>query len=242
MRLVVVGLPPTTNNLYAIVGRYQVLTAAGRSYKASLHNAAIATATTPPTNGPVAMMVTYYLRRDRDVDGSAKIVLDALKGVIYEDDRQVDLLVLRKRRTKTLPYLSIVVRRLRAHPVFRPIVERDTHVLATFTDLPPTTNNLYTIFGRRRRKSREARQLQDVYAIGYRMRMGAKSPMRGQVGARIRYGFIANRRDVDGSHKTLIDAASSIVYEDDRQIVRLSLAKGRSAEPIVVAAFYPISA
>lgn len=54
--------------------------------------------THPPLTGGVWVTLEFYMptRRRVDVDNLSKAVLDALKGVVYEDDRQIVRLVVNK--------------------------------------------------------------------------------------------------------------------------------------------------
>lgn len=52
----------------------------------------------PVSTGPVSVQITYYFDEiDMDVDNIAKPVLDALKGGVLGDDKQVYELIVRKR-------------------------------------------------------------------------------------------------------------------------------------------------
>lgn len=42
-----------------------------------------------PTQGPVEVFIFWFLARDRDCDSGLKLILDALKGTVLADDRQV---------------------------------------------------------------------------------------------------------------------------------------------------------
>ena len=54
--------------------------------------------TEPPFAGAVAVTITFFYDSDLlDVDNIPKPVLDALKGIVYDDDRQVSDLLCRKR-------------------------------------------------------------------------------------------------------------------------------------------------
>jgi Holliday junction resolvase RusA-like endonuclease len=229
MRLVILGLPPSANNLYAVVGRRQVLSAEGRRFHSAFRAVAAAGRTALPTGGPFAMAVTYHLRYDRDVEGSHKAILDALSGTLWRDDRQLVLLTLAKRRLPlgVLPYVSVVLRPLARKPRFAPPSSPPGAAWRFASSiLPPSTNNLYAVFGRARRLTREGRAAKDAYRYGF-LSLGRRSPERGELRLRLRYGFVADRRDVDGSHKAILDAARGLLWIDDQQIVRLSLSKAR---------------
>jgi crossover junction endodeoxyribonuclease RusA len=52
----------------------------------------------PPTLGPIRVIITHiYVEVAVDLDNLAKPVLDALKGLVYQDDGQVTDIAMRKR-------------------------------------------------------------------------------------------------------------------------------------------------
>jgi hypothetical protein len=52
----------------------------------------------PPALGPIRVIVTYvYAEVAVDLDNLAKPVLDALKGLVYQDDGQITDIAMRKR-------------------------------------------------------------------------------------------------------------------------------------------------
>ena len=55
---------------------------------------------TPPISGEVSVTIIYFFEgeTDLDVDNIAKPILDALNGLIYEDDSQVSQVTIRKTR------------------------------------------------------------------------------------------------------------------------------------------------
>ena len=243
MRLVLLGLPPTTNNLYAIVSGRAILSAAGRSFHAALSAVARDACGSDGWtvhDGPVAVRITYHLGPyDRDVDGSGKVILDALSGSLYTDDRRVVLFVARKVRVRTgvLPYVSIVVRRLKKNPTFRPPFAPQRSLAISTTAWPPSTNNAYTISNGRRRKSSAGRVAGRFFAMMFiaLVRDQPRKPVFTRaIRLRIRYGFVADRRDVDGSHKIIVDAARGILWSDDRQIETISIAKARTSMDAVI--------
>lgn len=50
-----------------------------------------------PVKCSVALKITYYRRQD--LDNAAGFIMDALQGVAYNDDRQIALLVVRKKKS-----------------------------------------------------------------------------------------------------------------------------------------------
>jgi Holliday junction resolvase RusA-like endonuclease len=229
-RFRLIGLPPSTNNLYTVVAGRQVLSRAGRAYHAAVAALAADAWTEAPAVGPVAIRVTYRLgTHDRDVDGSHKALIDGMSGVCFDDDRQVVLLSLNKAEAGDgLPSVEVTVRALGALPIDRTLrAGRDGFRLST-TLLPPSTNNSYAIAGRVRRKTREAKSVETAYRGAFRELAAGVPPIEGPVRVRVHYGFTADRRDVDGSHKLLLDAARGLLWVDDRQIRSLTLTKART--------------
>lgn len=253
MRLVILGLPPTTNNLYAIVSGRQVKVEVGRVWtKIAAAVARAAWAGREPSHAPFAVLITYHLGAyERDVDGSHKAIIDgfAPKGddghqepIIWYDDRQLILFAARKVRAPkgTLPYVSVVVRELgEIPPPYREPRAVQGALGFETSIMPPSANNTYTVWRGQRRKSKEAREVFATYRVGFAELVAADTdptrfPFSDSVRVRVRYGYIADRRDVDGSHKLLFDAArgeggGGLIWRDDLQITSLAIAKGRVA-------------
>ena len=59
--------------------------------------------------GSVALDITLYFgdKRKRDVDSYLKILLDALSGIVYEDDNQVITIIASKEYDKENPRVEI---------------------------------------------------------------------------------------------------------------------------------------
>ena len=230
-RLLLIGLPPTTNNLYTIVAGRQVLSREGRAYHAATRSVARAAWSDAPVTGPVALRITYYLgAHDRDVDGSHKALIDGLKGVVFGDDRQLVLLALEKRIVSagTLPYVSVVIRPLVTAPAVRKLRASEAGFGLSTRLLPPSTNNTYAISGRVRRKTRDAKAIESAYRGAFATLAGDEPATDAPLRLRVHYGFTADRRDVDGSHKLLLDAARGLLWIDDRQVAALTLSKART--------------
>lgn len=243
MRFVLVGLPPSTNNLYAIVGGRQVKTAVGREYSAAVADVARRAWEAEPSGGAFAVLVTFHLAgRDRDVDGSHKAILDGCSEVIWSDDRQLVLFAARKRRLPhgVLPYVSVVIRPVAALPAWTDPIAAPAAAEIVASPLPPTTNNSYSIWRGIRRKTAAARAASTALEPAIND-SAPDQPWRGPVRLRIRYALTANRRDVDGSHKLLLDAARGAWWGDDLQITSFSVAKTRGSDERVVMHAFELS-
>lgn len=64
-----------------------------------------------PLSGPVHLQATFYFatKRKRDLDNQNKLMLDALSGIVYEDDSQIDDLRLLRHYDTQNPRIEIVV-------------------------------------------------------------------------------------------------------------------------------------
>ena len=245
MRVVILGLPPTTNNLYTIVAGRQIISETGRLYHQSVAAVLRRVWRQTPGAGPFAVLLTYYLNYDRDIDGSQKVVLDGFapktkdgerETIVWHDDRQLVLFAARKVKVPkgVLPYIAIIIRPLARPPIFKPITSRAPRILSFSTELiPPTTNNLYTPATIGRRKTRNGKLITQAYREGFAALVrqkdlgGEKFPLNGAVRVKLRFSFTADRRDVDGSSKLIFDAARQILWADDNQVTSYSVAKAR---------------
>ena len=92
--------PPSINHYWRRVGPRTLISREGRAFRTNV--CALlggGGARRPPAGGRVALAMDAFPpeRRRRDIDNIQKPVLDALEHAgIYEDDRQVDLLVTRR--------------------------------------------------------------------------------------------------------------------------------------------------
>lgn len=64
-----------------------------------------------PTKKPVCLTIGFWRasKRRADIDNLAKLVLDALNGIVWEDDNQIEELLLFK-TTSTCPNTEIIIR------------------------------------------------------------------------------------------------------------------------------------
>lgn len=64
-----------------------------------------------PLTGPLSVTMTIYHgdKRVRDIDNYNKLVFDAMSGIVYEDDGQIETLTITKRYDKKRPRIEILV-------------------------------------------------------------------------------------------------------------------------------------
>lgn len=104
-------LPPTTNNLYRAAhhgGRtYQYMTGEARAWKKAAQWE-MKDGRCRLIEGPVEVVATFYLKRDRDVD-NLKVLIDSLEGTVIANDRQVEALHVFKHKDAKKPRVVLEV-------------------------------------------------------------------------------------------------------------------------------------
>tara|TARA_R110002126_G_C10379499_1_gene494117 strand:- start:423 stop:845 length:423 start_codon:yes stop_codon:yes gene_type:complete len=104
------SVPPTVNNYYAQVGKRRVITKKGRIYKEAVSRLNVTKLT-----GRIGVTVELFAKdkRRRDLDNILKCLLDSLGGCgVYEDDSQVDRLVVARCEKDPRHIVKVYVERL----------------------------------------------------------------------------------------------------------------------------------
>lgn len=81
--------PPSVNNLYANFRGRRILSAEGRKFKDNIAILARSQGARILAGELAVTFRVYRPRRSGDLDNRLKISQDALKGVCFEDDRQI---------------------------------------------------------------------------------------------------------------------------------------------------------
>jgi Holliday junction resolvase RusA-like endonuclease len=79
--------------------------------------------------------------------------------------------------------------------------------------------------GRRVYKSPEANVYRDAVVMAAKRAMRGRDMLTGHVEARIWFAYPTARNDIDGAIKPTLDALNGIVWQDDRQVIRLEVDK-----------------
>lgn len=99
-------LAPLVNRYYRRGRNVTYLSKEGREFK----KAVAELLDMNPTHEPVKVSITVYRKRKvGDVDGYAKACLDAMQGLVYDDDKQVTELHLYRRDDKADPRMEVRV-------------------------------------------------------------------------------------------------------------------------------------
>lgn len=116
MIVTLLGEPKSTNNLYryACRGNFPTMymTSEGRALKEDYQWQAKSQFHGEPLSERLAITVTLYFGRRgrRDWDNFHKISQDALSGIVWEDDEQIDEAVVVKRYDRERPRIEIEIR------------------------------------------------------------------------------------------------------------------------------------
>lgn len=103
-------LPVSTNNMYAHVGRRRFLTPKARANKEAIAWEARSQYRDKPLEGPLAVSVRFYwpTRRNHDIE-NAKGLFDALTGILWLDDGQIQELHSFKYYDKERPRVELTI-------------------------------------------------------------------------------------------------------------------------------------
>lgn len=112
--LVLKGAPISTQHIYRIACKpypSMYLTPAGKNLRDAYRWQAIAQWKRPVLTEPLQLTAVFYFsdRRIRDLDNQNKLWIDAMTGVVFEDDSLIHSLLLRKDYDKDNPRIEIVV-------------------------------------------------------------------------------------------------------------------------------------
>src|SRR5690606_9277420 len=124
LRLTVPGVPPSVNHQYVRTKRGQALSKEAKRYAETVQWYAWEAAKRhgwrcTPKGQQVIVRLWYYWpdRRRRDTHNAYKVLLDAMQGVVYEDDRDVLPRVMAAEMDRANPRVEIEVERVRQKAV-----------------------------------------------------------------------------------------------------------------------------
>lgn len=102
--------PPVLNHLYATVGNRRVLSKEGRDYHAV---AARFCCNMDVLHGPISVTIyAYRPRKQGDIDGIFKVLIDSLTGHAWKDDSQIVELHAYRRDDKLNPRVEVTIKEM----------------------------------------------------------------------------------------------------------------------------------
>lgn len=108
------SLPPTLNHTYRVVHKGMIKTKDAKSWQEYAGLMVIQElqkkGLEADLRGDYHVTMDLYLKRSRDVDSSIKLLLDALEGVIWKNDKQVQQILVRKWKTSNEPCLELEIK------------------------------------------------------------------------------------------------------------------------------------
>lgn len=109
--MITLSLPPTTNNTYRHSGHFVYMTKKAKVWIREQGMIAKSQIFEEDHKNVTVMSITYFLQRERDVDGSHKIIVDLLTDLgVMNDDRELLELHLYKKWDKQNPRVEITWR------------------------------------------------------------------------------------------------------------------------------------
>ena len=112
------GQPLSTNNLYktTCMGKYArvYMTDTGKELKADYVRQVKRQWKQDIIKGEVSLSCVVYHKdkRNRDIDNTNKLIFDSLSGIVFDDDKQIKELYLRKEIDKENPRVDIEIMEL----------------------------------------------------------------------------------------------------------------------------------
>lgn len=115
MTITLLGAPKSTNHIYKYACRGSLpcmyMTADGKALKEDYQWQAKGQFHGAPLSGPLKIEVTIYFptKRRSDWDNFHKLSMDALSGIVWEDDSQIEDARVLKRYDKERPRIEIEI-------------------------------------------------------------------------------------------------------------------------------------
>lgn len=108
--------PPSTNTYYRRAGHTMYLSPSGRRFKQdSASDVLAALGKVTPLEGRIGVQIELAApnkTRDTDIDNRIKATLDALQGVLFVNDGQIDQLIVRRLPIAKPGYCDVIVSEL----------------------------------------------------------------------------------------------------------------------------------
>jgi crossover junction endodeoxyribonuclease RusA len=102
--------PPSANRYWRSARGRVFVSKEAKDFKATVRDIAQERGLNSPLAGDVIVDMTVYRPAKRgDLDNSIKVTLDSLKGIAFDDDKQVVQIIAERRDDKDDPRVEIVV-------------------------------------------------------------------------------------------------------------------------------------
>jgi len=105
-------LPPTDNHLYLQRGKMRFMTRQGKEWKEIAQLLSKQIWKQELLEGELLADIVFYLKRDRDIQGSTKLLLDTFQEIVYNNDNQLTHINLHKMMDKENPRVELTIEKL----------------------------------------------------------------------------------------------------------------------------------
>jgi Holliday junction resolvase RusA-like endonuclease len=105
-------LPETDNHTYLQRGKMRFMTKEAKAWKELCQTMCKEIWKEEPMEGDLSAAIHFYVKRDRDVHGSGKNLMDSMQGIIYNNDSQFTQVEFYKERDKENPRVEINIYQL----------------------------------------------------------------------------------------------------------------------------------
>ena len=115
MKIILLGRPQSTNHLYRHVGNRVYMTNAGKDLKNDyIYEVKMQYGNRAPLEEPLEVMLHLYFgdKRRRDWDNYNKLVCDAMEGIVFLNDNQIQKATVLKDYDKENPRVEVSIRKL----------------------------------------------------------------------------------------------------------------------------------
>ena len=109
MITLVLPYPPTVNHMYRRARGHLALTPEALAFRHAVRMIAMVQGVTPITGRVAVFLDVYRPRRRGDLDNILKATLDALNGIAYRDDEQVQQITAVRYDDKRAPRVEVSV-------------------------------------------------------------------------------------------------------------------------------------
>lgn len=109
MTITLTGNPQSTNNIYRSTGHRVYMTTKGKALKTDYYYQLKQQYKKNPRKDDIDLRVELFFgdKRVRDIDNYNKLLLDACTGVLWDDDKQIQSLLIVKNYDKKNPRIEL---------------------------------------------------------------------------------------------------------------------------------------